>query len=169
MRKQENDTATNDHSHKRQNKQSTKPNDTKKDERLQEFLQVMQPRIKSKAWANEDGRIVDARPGAVQQQKKKTTNVIEVPNRKPGGNGMMVKKMHTKFDDGSDNEEGNGHNTVNNNAVSVHEDDDASDAMMMLPAQDSVAHNTSVSNLDYLRSKMVLQTDLEMVRNRVKH
>ncbi|RKP24254.1 hypothetical protein SYNPS1DRAFT_23656 [Syncephalis pseudoplumigaleata] len=132
-------------------------NAARDDARLQEFLQVMQPRIKSKAWDNEDGRIVEARPSTVQRQKakNKTTDVIAVPNKKPGGGGMLVKKMHTKFE--SDSEESAAEEKEE-------EEEEEEDMMMVLPAQDSVAHNAAVSNLDYLRSKMVLRTDMEAVR-----
>ncbi|RKP05986.1 hypothetical protein THASP1DRAFT_19051, partial [Thamnocephalis sphaerospora] len=87
---------------------------SQKDSRLSEFLEAMQPRIKSKAWANEDGMVVDARPSAQNRQRG----------------------------DASD-------------------DDDDEEMMTVIPAQASTAHDTGLSNLDYLRSKMVMRTDLD--------
>lgn len=135
------------------------------DTRLQEFLEVMQPRIKAKVWANEDGRMVDARP----------VRVVAVPNKKPGGQGMVMHKVHVKFDgdDGDDGHSNGEHveqthtaeRTTEKHKKSIKEEDeeDEEEYPDVIPETATTAHDSSVSNMDYLRSKMVMASELDEV------
>ncbi|KNE55541.1 hypothetical protein AMAG_01430 [Allomyces macrogynus ATCC 38327] len=76
---------------------------------LQTYLEVMKPRTTKTTWANDDG--TEARletTTKVTKKKKKGEDVkVEVqavPNRKPGGQGMLVTRSHVTFA-GSDDED----------------------------------------------------------------
>ncbi|KAJ3375888.1 hypothetical protein GGF31_003093 [Allomyces arbusculus] len=90
---------------------------------LQTYLEVMKPRATKTTWANDDG--TEARPDTAPKATKKKNGedvkveVQAVPNRKPGGQGMLVTRSHVTFA-GSD-------------------DDDSDDEYQTLPARGSAA------------------------------
>ncbi|KAJ3360268.1 hypothetical protein GGF32_008515 [Allomyces javanicus] len=77
---------------------------------LQTYLEVMKPRTTKTTWANDDGtegRPETAAPKATKKKKKGEDVKVEVqavPNRKPGGQGMLVTRSHVTFA-GSDDED----------------------------------------------------------------
>ncbi|KAI8999531.1 hypothetical protein BC832DRAFT_564521 [Gaertneriomyces semiglobifer] len=119
------------------------------DPKLKEFLEVMRPRslARGKTWANDDILPEDA--NTIKKSKVKA-KVLTVPNKKTGGDGLLVTKSHVTFDDsddelyddlpaaGTDQEE-----AVNDNG------------------QNSVAHDNTLSDMDYLRMKMNRNIDDE--------
>ncbi|KAI9208070.1 uncharacterized protein BJ171DRAFT_490143 [Polychytrium aggregatum] len=127
------------------------------DDKLREFLQVMQPRATSKTWANDDIVGAAAEKQAKKQQKKEKIQAMVgiVANRKAGGEGMVLTKTHVKFGNDSDDEyedlpaqedEPKPTPAVQNDDAKLEEDE---------PIQEkTVAHDTGVSDMDYFKSKM---------------
>ncbi|KAJ1910831.1 Multiple RNA-binding domain-containing protein 1 [Tieghemiomyces parasiticus] len=71
---------------------------TLNDPSFQEFAHVMQPRTKTKTWANDDLPASKAKAAV----PKVSAQVLAVPNRKPGGAGLTVTKTHVTFKDSDD-------------------------------------------------------------------
>ncbi|KNE60218.1 hypothetical protein AMAG_05631 [Allomyces macrogynus ATCC 38327] len=76
---------------------------------LQTYLEVMKPRTTKTTWGNDDGTEArpDTAPKATKKKKKGEDVKVEVqavPNRKPGGQGMLVTRSHVTFA-GSDDED----------------------------------------------------------------
>ncbi|KAJ1985004.1 Multiple RNA-binding domain-containing protein 1 [Dimargaris cristalligena] len=72
--------------------------------KFQEFAQVMAPRHQSKTWANDDlpGTQNDTTIAPSLKTTKVKAQVHAVPNKKPGGAGMVVTKTHVTFADSDD-------------------------------------------------------------------
>ncbi|KAJ3022223.1 hypothetical protein HKX48_006745 [Thoreauomyces humboldtii] len=139
---------------------------TANDPKLAEFLDVMRPRAaaRGRTWANDD---VTATSETVDRKPKVNAKVVAVANRKTGGDGMLVTKSHVTFGNDSDDELYDelpaGEKKMNaNEAVSAsspdEEEDDGADAPVL---EDSVANNSEMSDLEYMRSKMKVLNENE--------
>ncbi|KAJ3195183.1 hypothetical protein HK101_000893 [Irineochytrium annulatum] len=123
------------------------------DSKLKEFLDVMRPRTsaRAKTWANDDGLRADG-SGTVKGAKARgiTAQVQTVANRKTGGEGMLLTKMHVKFVGEDDEEEGDEYQDLplapEAGAEKMGEEKDA--------AKDSVATDAALSDLEYMKARM---------------
>jgi multiple RNA-binding domain-containing protein 1 len=75
------------------------------DPKLKEYLSVMQPRSNKQTWTNDDGHSSNLVTNLKKQsdkldavEKKIKSQVVAVANKKPGGSGLLVSKVHVKFD-----------------------------------------------------------------------
>lgn len=73
-----------------------------KDPQAQEVLKVMRPSSAGPSWMD-DAAYVCNEPETANHSKKKLI-VTAVPNKKPGGEGLLVTKSHFKFDSDSDSD-----------------------------------------------------------------
>ena len=80
-----------------------------KDPRVLEYLEVMKPRSKALRWANDESNYAE--------YLSKKLDVVSVPSKKRGGEGITVNRIHARFDD-TDDEEGNGAVTLNSPPLS---------------------------------------------------
>ncbi|KAI9175861.1 Multiple RNA-binding domain-containing protein 1 [Blastocladiella emersonii ATCC 22665] len=74
---------------------------------LAAYLEVFKPRANKATWQNDDAS-GDAAVAASSGKKAKAgpkTIVQQVPNRKPGGQGMTVTRSHTVFESDDDDDE----------------------------------------------------------------
>ena len=147
------------------------------DEKLQEYLNVMKPRAHAKTWTNDDGSRQD--DAAIRGKPK--IQAIAVPNKKPGGEGLLVTKTHLTFDDSDDDyedipkktEETKDKKKESKNETSEEEDDDdenneeKDDNEMDFENSLEVEKKTTMSHMDFLRSKMrkVISFTIEKVNN----
>lgn len=118
----------------------------------------MRPRAakKGRTWANDDTLEQEDKRGKTKVKAK----VLAVPNKKTGGDGMMVTKTHVTFEDSDeelydempnkDNEAKAGETETGEN-VDANVDGDEED---LSEERDTTAHDSGLSDLDYLRSKM---------------
>ncbi|KAL3679101.1 hypothetical protein R1sor_022057 [Riccia sorocarpa] len=131
------------------------------DPELQEFLQVMQPRAKTKIWANdtnEDFNSLKPEPGRQGNKKKPALEVktVEAPARRvpinKGKTSTKLTQVHVRFEDedGSDSDEDD---QMLDDAVVVEtvsqktkDDQDADDKEIVV--------DEKVTDTDYLRSKV---------------
>ncbi|ORZ02049.1 hypothetical protein BCR41DRAFT_313562, partial [Lobosporangium transversale] len=113
------------------------------DPKLKEYLEVMQSRATTKSWANDD---------AVHAQ------VMAIKNRKPGGEGLTVTQTKITFDD-SDDELYDNLPLVKsaNKDDKKAEENEGEDVLMSdaTPKEDSLVNDSSISDLDWLKSRMV--------------
>jgi len=128
------------------------------DEKLQEYLNVMKPRSHAKTWTNDDGSKQD---DATIRGKPKI-QAIAVPNKKPGGEGLLVTKTHLTFDDSDDEYEDIPKKTEENKESkkedSSSEDNetnnDNDDNEMDIEENPEIEKKSTMSHMDFLRSKM---------------
>ncbi|KAI8816731.1 uncharacterized protein EV422DRAFT_561394 [Fimicolochytrium jonesii] len=128
----------------------------KDDSKLKEFLEVMRPRAaaRGRTWANDE---VTGSEEAVGKGKPKVqAKVLAVANKKTGGDGMLVTKTHVTFEDSEDElydelppkqDAAKSSSTTNEKAGDDEEEGPEEPA-------DSVAHDSGMSDLEYMRSKM---------------
>ena len=138
----------------------------KHDEKLCEFLEVMQPRSKTRTWANDD---VSNKSSGDKSIKAKKASIVAVPNKKPGGDGLLMVKSHVTFDDSDDEDYQELSGLKNDNLKKLTDYDD--DAGLELANEiisfdieindddndvnkEKTRKLDSISDLDYLRSKM---------------
>ena len=115
-----------------------------------EFLVAMAGRSQSKTWANDSSEAVAVpakKPSKTSKAKFETVN-----NKKPGGQGLTLTRMHVTFDQDDEEEmERDGDTPTHNDSIAV------------VP---ELALDENVSNLEYLKSKMKNDTpDQVKVRN----
>ncbi|XP_042520467.1 multiple RNA-binding domain-containing protein 1 isoform X2 [Macadamia integrifolia] len=88
------------------NVQNSKRSSENDDPQLQEFLQVMQPRIKSKLWANDSVGVPLLEPngkaGTKQKQKQKKKQMDEADGQQSGSNHLEYDEID-KSENGSSN------------------------------------------------------------------
>jgi multiple RNA-binding domain-containing protein 1 len=78
----------------------------KKDALLEEFLEVMKPKSQTKLWSNDDVLTATIAKEISQAKKPKIeAKVAQVENKRPGGKGIMLKKLHVKFDESESEDE----------------------------------------------------------------
>ncbi|ORX86199.1 RNA-binding domain-containing protein [Anaeromyces robustus] len=137
------------------------------DEKLQEYLNVMKPRSQTKTWTNDDG----SRQDNNTIRGKPKIQAIAVPNKKPGGEGLLVTKTHLTFDDSDDEyedistnknteetnkiEKADSENSTKNNDNS----DDDNNNEMDIDDNPDIEKKTTMSHMDFLRSKMRKKED----------
>ncbi|KAJ3031787.1 hypothetical protein HK097_005409, partial [Rhizophlyctis rosea] len=137
----------------------------KEDEKLKEFLEVMRPRkaAQGRTWANDD--VLAAREGrdAVLNGKKMKAKAVvsAVPNRKPGGDGLLVAKTHVVFGGASDDdeyedlppnkaeEEEKRSGEAKNGETEGAEDEEEEESR-----KESVAFDSGLSDLEYMKLRM---------------
>ncbi|KAK9764444.1 Multiple RNA-binding domain-containing protein 1 [Basidiobolus ranarum] len=115
-------------------------------DKLKEFLQVMQPKTKTRTWANDDMKPETEIP-------KVKTNVTAVKSKKAGGEGILLTKTHVKFDDSEDE-------MYEDMPVKSTEDDDKMEISVVVPEQ-MPEIDSSVSDLDWLKSRMTMKPEDE--------
>ncbi|ORX45758.1 RNA-binding domain-containing protein [Piromyces finnis] len=121
------------------------------DEKLQEYLNVMKPRSHAKTWTNDDGSKQD---DATIRGKPKI-QAIAVPNKKPGGEGLLVTKTHLTFDDSDDEYEDIPKKTEESNKEEKNESNDINDNNEMdIEDNPEIEKKSTISHMDFLRSKM---------------
>jgi len=130
------------------------------DEKLQEYLNVMKPRSHAKTWTNDDGSKQD---DATIRGKPKI-QAIAVPNKKPGGEGLLVTKTHLTFDDSDDEYEDipkKTENTEETKNKDTNSDDNESnnDNDMDIEDNPEIEKKSTMSHMDFLRSKMRKKED----------
>ncbi|ORX98262.1 RNA-binding domain-containing protein [Basidiobolus meristosporus CBS 931.73] len=115
-------------------------------DKLKEFLEVMQPKTKTRTWANDDVKPETELP-------KVKTNVTAVKSKKAGGEGILLTKTHVKFEDSEDElyEDMPSKPTKD-------EDDEEMDTNTEEP-EGKLANDTSVSDLDWLKSRMTMKPE----------
>ncbi|RUS26301.1 hypothetical protein BC938DRAFT_470950 [Jimgerdemannia flammicorona] len=141
------------------------------DPKLREYLEVMQPRSKSKTWANDDVAMLKAQQDGANREERARRQAkgkkgaampkvatVAVANKKAGGEGQLLTKVHVTFDDSDDElyddlpgkkggeEEGGEENE------DTDKDEEAKNG-------DYIARDKSISDLEYLKSKMTLKDD----------
>ncbi|RUP46895.1 hypothetical protein BC936DRAFT_146406 [Jimgerdemannia flammicorona] len=141
------------------------------DPKLREYLEVMQPRSKSKTWANDDVAMLKAQQDGANREERARRQAkgkkgaampkvatVAVANKKAGGEGQLLTKVHVTFDDSDDDlyddlpgkkggeEEGGEENE------DTDKDEEAKNG-------DYIARDKSISDLEYLKSKMTLKDD----------
>ncbi|KAI8921384.1 hypothetical protein DFJ77DRAFT_161675 [Powellomyces hirtus] len=129
------------------------------DPKLKEFLDVMRPRAaaRGRTWANDDVTATE------NSATKVNAKVLAVPNKKTGGDGMLVTKTHVTFNDSDDElydelppadkaKDGNAKGGDSKQVEAEKEEEEEEDDVPV--PGDSAAHDTGMSDLDYLRSKM---------------
>ncbi|KAI8586983.1 hypothetical protein BDZ88DRAFT_263737 [Geranomyces variabilis] len=137
------------------------------DPKLKEFLDVMRPRAaaRNRTWANDD---VTATAAAEESRPKVNAKVVAVANRKTGGDGMLVTKTHVTFGDSDDElydelpaagkAAGKADSKTKDSKKAVAEVEEEKDEQL----PDGPAHDSGMSDLDYLKSKMkALKDDAE--------
>ncbi|KAJ3092773.1 hypothetical protein HK102_003036 [Quaeritorhiza haematococci] len=140
----------------------------KVDEQLKEYLEVMQPRSAKRTWANDEHSINDAAQAAGKMKVKSV--VSTVPNRKPGGEGLVVAKAHLKFEDSDDEyedlpqqaaagqQETSPATTTSDSAEpdskTESSDVDAMEEDSVKGSINTIAADTTISDMDYFKSKM---------------
>ncbi|OUM65272.1 hypothetical protein PIROE2DRAFT_7731, partial [Piromyces sp. E2] len=131
------------------------------DEKLQEYLNVMKPRSHAKTWTNDDGSKQD---DATIRGKPKI-QAIAVPNKKPGGEGLLVTKTHLTFDDSDDeyedipkkteeNKEPEKEDSNSEDSEASSDNDDNDNNEMDIEDNPEIEKKSTMSHMDFLRSKM---------------
>jgi multiple RNA-binding domain-containing protein 1 len=141
---------------KRKRDQVEDTNNPENDPEFEEFLSVANK--KTKFWANDDSMAAAKKKEkkAEKKEEEKVTKIVkEVPNLKPGGQNLTVKRTHLTFgDDGeSDDEEYQdmpGKNTENDAMDAEGEKESEEDKK----PKDAVVDNPEISDMDYLKSRM---------------
>lgn len=72
--------------------------DDEKDPKLKSFVAATKSTSKTKIWEN-DGGEVQLNNRAEKNPTRKDLSVIAVPNKKPGGQGQFVTKVHVRFEE----------------------------------------------------------------------
>ncbi|KAJ3102243.1 hypothetical protein HDU97_000679 [Phlyctochytrium planicorne] len=113
------------------------------DPKLKEFLEVMKPRggNKGRTWMNDDGELKIEKQG-----KGMKAEVLAVKNRKPGGEGMLVTRTHVRFGGAEDDDE--------YQDLDAKDEKDGEGEVVEEKEVDKKVHDTTVSDLDYFRSRM---------------
>lgn len=136
-----------------------------KKDKLEEYLEVMQPRSQARTWSNDQSAKNPDQAIEGKGSKKRSApkaEVVAVANRKPGGDGLLVTKSHVTFDDdseGSDEEYQEigatkaGSASDNGDEDEIDEDEEES--------SDNLAKDPTVSDMDYFRSRMSAKIDLD--------
>ena len=77
------------------------------DPQLTEFLEVMKPKSQTKFWSNDDALTATIATEISTESKKPKVEakVTQVENRRRGGEGIMLKKTHVKFDESESEDE----------------------------------------------------------------
>ena len=128
------------------------------DEKLKEFLEVMRPRkaAQGRTWANDD--VLAAREGrdAVLNGKKTKAKAIvsAVPNKKPGGDGMLVAKTHVVFGGDSDDDEYEDLPPKKDDEGENGKVDEAEVPVEEETRKESVAFDSGLSDLEYMKLRM---------------
>ncbi|KAJ2960379.1 hypothetical protein NQZ79_g4192 [Umbelopsis isabellina] len=120
--------------------------------KLKEYLGVMSKK-KGQTWANDDiAATKEDGPEKPRKNGKAAPKVatVAVANRKTGGTGQVLTKTHVTFDDSDDE-------LYDSMPASKDEDEQEEEE----PVEDKSAIN-SMSDLDYLRSKMTLKEDVDI-------
>ncbi|XP_057872015.2 uncharacterized protein LOC131078359 [Cryptomeria japonica] len=147
-------------------KQIQKTSTTDKDDPLlEEFLQVMQPRNKTKLWANDTilgpKNGYDHKPGHVdgqigERKKKIDVEMVEGVLRKvPVGKGKStekLKRVHVRFDDESD-EDTEGEDFLENENIIVDSVDEANKTPD-ISQSNNLAKDETVSDMEYFKSRV---------------
>ncbi|BBN20258.1 multiple RNA-binding domain-containing protein 1 [Marchantia polymorpha subsp. ruderalis] len=131
------------------------------DVQLQEFLQVMQPRSKTKIWANDaegDDKSLKSGPGGGKSNKKPAVEVRTVEGfarRVPINKGKTSTKLtqvHVRFEDEDDSGSEEDDDQMIDVALPV---DPISEKMEVEEDEkDDIVKNEKVSDTDYLKSKV---------------
>ncbi|KND03335.1 uncharacterized protein SPPG_02379 [Spizellomyces punctatus DAOM BR117] len=138
------------------------------DPKLKEFLEVMRPRssARGRTWANDDVTSAQGTANNGGKKNRAKATVLAVPNKKTGGDGMLVTKTHVTFEDSEDelydelpsatkdNGSGSTKEGTESAATMVEEDVETETVEDASKQRNSAAHDSSLSDLDYLRSKM---------------
>ncbi|KAF9903176.1 hypothetical protein BX616_001698 [Lobosporangium transversale] len=134
------------------------------DPKLKEYLEVMQSRATTKSWANDDAvelnteKAGDHQTNKANNKPKVHAQVMAIKNRKPGGEGLTVTQTKITFDD-SDDELYDNLPLVKsaNKDDKKAEENEGEDVLMSdaTPKEDSLVNDSSISDLDWLKSRMV--------------
>jgi hypothetical protein len=144
---------------------------------LKEYMSIMSKKSKTKTWANDDGFETAPAPAPlpkltktptktqnIEKEKKNTVlseednnknkKLIQVINKKPGGQGQLLTKVHVTFsdDEKSDDETEQGEE---DDCESIEQVDDQE------MSTDNQQKPSAMSDLDYLKSKQVLEENEE--------
>ena len=122
-------------------------------EKLEEYLDVMQPRSQSRTWAN-DQTAKNEDQKIVGKGGRAKAEVLAVKNKKPGGDGLLVTRSKVTFDDDSEGSDGEYQDFGKAPAEEAEEKDDEEEE------QPTLARDAEVSDMDYFRSKMSKNLDL---------
>ncbi|KAJ3296457.1 hypothetical protein HK104_001596, partial [Borealophlyctis nickersoniae] len=127
------------------------------DPKLKEFLTVMRAGKKGPTWTN-DSTVGDAVDGRGPKKAKAQTVVAAVPNKKPGGDGLLVTRAHVKFGGEEDDDEYEDLPAMKKEKTEEKgqgkEDDEEDEEDIAEGQQKSVAFDSGLSDMDYLRLKM---------------
>ncbi|KAJ3044977.1 hypothetical protein HDV00_012396 [Rhizophlyctis rosea] len=150
----------------------------KEDAKLKEFMEVMRPRkaAQGRTWANDDVLAARDKRGAkpsespaVAEGGKVKAVVSAVPNRKPGGDGLLVARTKVVF--GGDSDDDYEDLPATKDLEEEGKDDEAdgrADTNNAMDAegdvkQDSAVFDSGMSDLEYMRMRMKkLDEDVEM-------
>lgn len=123
----------------------------------------MKPRSQTKLWTNDDALTTTEEVSAANKKTKNIIPVIEtlaVPNKKPGGEGLLVTKTHVTFDDSSDEEYEDlpsmKKKEDKKTEEKIEENEDNNDSVEENP---DIVKKTTMSHLDFLKSKMKPKID----------
>ncbi|KAF9432100.1 hypothetical protein BGZ76_011257, partial [Entomortierella beljakovae] len=122
------------------------------DPKLKEYLEIMQPRVNTKTWANDDAVEINTEKighDRVKGKPKAKAQVVAIKNRKPGGEGLMVTQTKITFED-SDDDLYDNLPASNSNGNKSDDDVEMADA----PKDDNLVNDSGVSDLDWLKSRM---------------
>ncbi|KAJ1551772.1 hypothetical protein HK405_013887, partial [Cladochytrium tenue] len=134
------------------------------DPKLKEFLEVMRPRAAARArtWANDDalGSSSAPTPASTAAPAAKKLEVLAVPNKKPGGQGLLVTRAHVKFAGDDDDEDDDLYEDLASTPAPTAPppDEPHTDAVNPAPEKAAVL-DSAVSDLDYMKSRMRAELD----------
>lgn len=83
---------------------------------LAKYLGAAKPKSKTKTWENDDETLASVMPvptgkkqkmGEKRKNKSVHVDVKAIPNKKPGGEGLMVAKTHVTYSDSGDDRQNN--------------------------------------------------------------
>lgn len=133
-------------------KDTVEPSDSK----LAEFLEVMQPRNRSKFWANDTAagqqKIVQTKKEGKRTVKVEASTVPAVLRKVPIGKGegsQKLTRLHVRYDDSSDDEPGGTVSEFQLEADGNGEHNEVAETPL-----DEVVKDETVSDLAYLQSRM---------------
>ncbi|RUS12974.1 hypothetical protein BC937DRAFT_86575, partial [Endogone sp. FLAS-F59071] len=130
---------------------------------LREYLDVMRPRSKARTWTNDDVAVLTAGAGEEAAKGKKGPKIeaVAVKNKKYGGEGQMVTKVHVKFADSDDEmyddllaKENRVHQREEGKKEKEEDDDDEAAG-----TPNDAVRGTTMSDLEYLKLGMTLKDD----------
>ncbi|KAF9112073.1 hypothetical protein BGX27_004022 [Mortierella sp. AM989] len=127
------------------------------DPKLKEYLEVMQPRATTKTWANDDAVELNTEKvghDRVGNKTKAKAQVMAIKNRKPGGEGLLVTQTKITFEDSDDELYDNLPSSKPESESKAEED-----VLMSEPKEDELVNNSEVSDLDWLKSRMIKKSD----------